>query len=215
MRKITVIIGLMVSILASAQSLSLDAFAGYTHLPKFYQGCLKIREGEKTGDLAAYEDAMVLLRERNGYSKKGLNLSDLVVVPIDTTAQLSTDGRAEFTYGYAKAKANMTPYVADHAMRAVQTPCRVKHIAIKPNAKVVFRDEALINDCILLVVAAQPQSKIKVSVVNVASGVAREGESYEDGAVGFLRWTQDAKSDVNYVIENLSDEVVSVAIAAN
>lgn len=215
MKKFAVIIGLMVSVLASAQSLSLDAFVGNSQLPKFYQGCLKIREGEKTGDLVAYEDAMVFLREKNNYSKKGLSLSELVVVPIDTTAQLSTDGRAEFTYDYAKAKANMTPYVADHAMRGGQAPCRVKHIAIKPNAKVVFQDEALIDDCILLVVAAQPQSKIKVSVVDVASGVAREGESYENGAVGFLRWTQEAKSDVNYVIENLSDEVVSVAIAAN
>lgn len=213
MRTLGLIIGLvMSSMMLSGQSLSDAAFGEYADLSKFYQGCLKIREGEKTGDLAAYEDAMTLLKEKRGFSRKGLNLSALDVVPVDTLAQASIDNRVEFSYSYAKAKAEMTPFRPDGVLRKVATVCRIKNIAIKPGGKVVYRDDVE-RDCILLAVAAEPDARIRVSVTDADQ--KREGEVYENGAVGFVRWTQSERSEVGYVIENLSDETVSVVIAAN
>ncbi len=208
MRYILSLISLAMALIASAQALPLDSLGSNSAMRSFYQGCLKIRAGESTGDLTAYEDAMELLNERV------IDISRLNVTPIDTTALAHQEERVEFSYGYAKAKANMTPYRPDGQLRPVPSSCRVKNIAIMPHSKVVYQDRVR-KRCVFLAVAAEPDAMISVSVTDCATETTYGGSEYENGAVGMVKWVQERMGNVRYTIENKSDCVVSVVMVAN
>lgn len=198
---------------ANAQGLPLDTLGRNKDMKRFYEGCLKIREGERTGDLAAYEDAMILLNTFRGGSNDALNLVPLNIIAIDTLAELPIAGHVEFTRAYAKAKARQEPYKAEDILREFGR-CRVKMLAIEPESTVVYADEVW-GDCLMLAISGEPEAKVSLSVIETSNDEERQASPFEDSAVAFIHWRMKEKGMVKYMIQNPTNQIISVALVSN
>lgn len=204
---------ILVPFLANAQSLPLDTLGNNADIKRFYEGCMKIREGEKTGSIEAYEDAMVLLNTFRGVNNNALKMVAMNATGVDTLAVLPIEEHVVFSRAYAKSKARQEPYKAEDLLRAIGR-CRVKMFAIAPNSTVSYAEEVRGN-CILIAIAGEPEAKVSLSAIEESTQTEHQASSYEDEAVAFSHWQMSENDTVKYVVKNNTDQIISVALVAN
>lgn len=210
-----------------AQSIPDELFKDNNNFHRYYEGCIKIMEGERfvamgneVGAKEVFAQAMTLLNQNkpNPWStKQGINITALQVDTLNSSNLIPTTGHIIYCYAYARMRyENNQKDVSLGILRAgYSSDCRVLDIAIAPNGIGVFQD-SVIGDCLLMAVAEYCGS-VHIKAVDIESGIEFDGKEYDEDAVSFVNWTFEDKAvhTVNYIVENTSDKAISISLVAN
>lgn len=91
---------------------------------------------------------------------------------------------------------------------------QILHKGIKANGSVAYKSAGF-DDCEMMVVG-NLGANIKLTITDLTTGVSHEGTQENDGMVSYVIWGLPAEgSEFVFRIDNLSDDDVSIVIAAN
>ncbi len=200
----------------AAQMLQPDSLASEPDVARFYEGCLKIIEGETATDSlvanGAFALAMDLLNTRSTFSHKGLSLGKMKVEIADRSGIADDPIPFAYDYAYARARYRATDYAPKGLSRGMGTGCRVLDLTLAPGGTVTATEQAS-GDCILVAIA-QPGGRVVLNVTDSASQTVPVTE-YADGLMAYAHWNNGERAPVVYTVTNPTDKPLIITLFAN
>ena len=91
---------------------------------------------------------------------------------------------------------------------------QILHKGLKANGSIAYISAGF-DDCEMMVVG-NSGANIKLTITDLTTGVSYEGTQENDGMISYVLWSLPAEdSEFVFRIDNLSDDDVSIVIAAN
>lgn len=216
------LLALCTTTVLKAQSLPLDTLDSYENVRMFYQGCLKIREGDSCYlqrdtimGRRAFAKAMDLLNEEKNEDPK-IRLNDLVMSNTIRNSDECALSDVGFNYNYAEKRYNYQPWTPAGVLRAItlNTKCSVKEFRLKPHGFSLYENRDNSGKCILIAIA-EYGGTVKMSITEKSAGILHEGNNYENGGVSFAKWILNTKEDFLFKIENTSNKECTIVLISN
>ena len=205
-----------------AQSLPLDTLDHYENVRMFYEGCMKIREGDSLYinqdtimGRRAFAKAMDLLNEEKNDEPR-IRINDLVMKDTISNKDEISLSEVGFNYDYAEKRYNYESWTSVGALRAFTpgTKCSIKEIRLKPHGVSIYGNRNNFGKCILIAVA-EYGATVKLSIQEKSSGVVHEGEVFENGGVSFSKWILNTYEDFIFIIDNTSEKEATIVLISN
>lgn len=195
-----------------AQHIPDSAFAEDKSVGRFYDGCIRIIEGELATDADARNEAYARAMDALNPRRKGLDTGRMNLTKVDTTG-ISQHPATDFAFdfSYARSRYESTDFAPSGISRGLGRTCRLYDLTLKPHGKASL-SERVHGDCLLIAVA-RPGAKIATSINTGSQNI--EAGNYEDGLVNYATWRLDGRTVVTYTIENLSDKEATVILIGN
>ena len=143
---ITVLLALCAVIGLKAQSLPLDTLDHYENVRMFYNGCMKIREGDSLyihkdsiSGRRAFAKAMDLLNEEKNVEPR-IRINDMVMNDTIFNEDEISLSEVGFNYDYAEKRYNHKSWTSVGALRAFTpgTKCSIKEIRLKSHGVSIY-----------------------------------------------------------------------------
>lgn len=186
-----------------AQALSFETMGD--RMKAFCYGCMQLNRYITSNDREYLTTALTIL------NPKQLEIADFDPEPVDIADETSLDSHMRYDYSYALALLNNLVWEDNGLSRGIST-CTVKLLALKPGGIVKYRTSGI--DDLYLYTIAEPHARVMLSVEEVATGIVHEGASLEEGTISFVSWNQPYECELVITIHNLSESVVSLALAS-
>lgn len=221
-RIVFIFLALSASTMLKAQSLPLNTLDCYENVRMFYNGCMKIREGDSLylrhdtiSGRRAFAKAMDILNEEKNEEPK-IRINDLIMTDTITNADEIALNEVGFNYYYAEKRYNYKSWTPAGFLRTF-TPgskCAVKEIRLKPHGVSIYGNKNNSGKCIVIAVA-EYGAAVKMTIEEKKSGNTHEGKAYENGGVSFSKWNLTAKEDFIFKIENTSEKDATIVLISN
>ncbi len=203
---------LLPALAIEAEHIPDSAFVDDAGAGRFYDGCIKIIEGELATDPDARNKAYALAMDALNPRRKGLDTGCMKLTAVDTTgiAPVAATDFA-FDYSYARSRYQSVDFAPTGISRGFGRTCRLFDLTLKPRGKASFSER--VHGACLLIAVARPGVKIATTIT--ADGKEIKTGSYEDGLVNYAAWQLQQHTVVKYTIENLSDKDATVILIGN
>lgn len=199
-----------------AQSLNTKDFEGYEAVERYYQGSLAIAKALNTQGQERnlyFEDAIELLNQQPGTDGNGTFYKKLdATIKSGSDVETANDS-IKFDYSFARSCYTENKYIENQSLRETSTAnglCRVKNMAVKPGGTIILEDIQKGNSLALIVTNIANSLSLEVKGEEI-----HKAQKYENGLVEFCHWNEPEENDVEYVIKNLTDEIVPFVIICN
>lgn len=194
-----------------AQHIPDSAFAEDPGVGRFYDGCLKIIEGELASDPDARNEAYALAMDALNPRRKGYDAGRMKLTAVDTAGVAAPPADFAFDYSYARAKYQSVDFAPSGISRGLGRTCRLFDLSLKPHGKASF-SERVHGACILIAVA---RPGVEIATTITVDGREIKADTFEDGLVNYAAWQLPRRTVVTYTVENLSDKEATVILIGN
>lgn len=194
-----------------AQHIPDSAFAEDPGVGRFYDGCLRIIEGELASDADARNEAYALAMDALNPRRKGFDAGRMNLTAVDTAGVAAPPTDFAFDYSYARAKYQSVDFAPSGISRGLGRTCRLFDLSLKPHGKASF-SERVHGACILIAVA---RPGVEIATTITVDGREIKADSYENGLVNYAAWQLPRRTVATYTIENLSDKEATVILIGN
>lgn len=194
-----------------AQHIPDSAFAEDPGVGRFYDGCLKIIEGELASDADARNEAYALAMDALNPRRKGFDAGRMNLTAVDTAGVAVPPTDFAFDYSYARAKYQSVDFAPSGISRGLGRTCRLFDLSLKPHGKASF-SERVHGGCILIAVA---RPGVEITTTITVDGREIKADTFEDGLVNYAAWQLPRRTVVTYTVENLSDKGADVILIGN
>lgn len=194
-----------------AQHIPDSAFAEDPGVGRFYDGCLKIIEGELASDVDARNEAYALAMDALNPRRKGFDAGRMNLTAVDTAGVAVPPTDFAFDYSYARAKYQSVDFAPSGISRGLGRTCRLFDLSLKPHGKASF-SERVHGGCILIAVA---RPGVEITTTITVDGREIKADTFEDGLVNYAAWQLPRRTVVTYTVENLSDKGADVILIGN
>ena len=194
-----------------AQHIPDSAFAEDPGVGRFYDGCLRIIEGELASDADARNEAYALAMDALNPRRKGYDAGRMNLTAVDTAGVAAPPTDFAFDYSYARAKYQSVDFAPSGISRGLGRTCRLFDLSLKPRGKASF-SERVHGACILIAVA---RPGVEIATTITADGREIKADTFEDGLVNYAAWQLPRRTVVTYTVENLSDKGADVILIGN
>ena len=194
-----------------AQHIPDSAFAEDPGVGRFYDGCLKIIEGELASDPDARNEAYALAMDALNPRRKGFDAGRMNLTAVDTAGVAAPPADFAFDYSYARAKYQSVDFAPSGISRGLGRTCRLFDLSLKPHGKASF-SERVHGACILIAVA---RPGVEIATTITVDGREIKADTFEDGLVNYAAWQLPRRTVVTYTVENLSDKGADVILIGN
>lgn len=194
-----------------AQHIPDSAFAEDPGVGRFYDGCLKIIEGELASDADARNEAYALAMDALNPRRKGFDAGRMNLTAVDTAGVAVPPTDFAFDYSYARAKYQSVDFAPSGISRGLGRTCRLFDLSLKPHGKASF-SERVHGGCILIAVA---RPGVEITTTITVDGREIKADTFEDGLVNYAAWQLPRRTVATYTVENLSDKEATVILIGN
>lgn len=194
-----------------AQHIPDSAFAEDPGVGRFYDGCLKIIEGELASDPDDRNEAYALAMDALNPRRKGYDAGRMNLTAVDTSGVAAPPTDFAFDFSYARAKYQSVDFAPSGISRGLGRTCRLFDLSLKPHGKASFSER--VNGACLLVAVARPGVEITTTIT--VDGREIKADIFEDGLVNYAAWQLPRRTVATYTVENLSDKEATVILIGN
>ena len=188
-----------------------SAFTDDKGVGRFYDGCLRIIEGELASDADARNEAYALAMDALNPRRKGFDAGRMNLTAVDTAGVAAPPADFAFDYSYARAKYQSVDFAPSGISRGLGRTCRLFDLSLKPHGKASF-SERVHGACILIAVA---RPGVEIATTITVDGREIKADTFEDGLVNYAAWQLPRRTVVTYTVENLSDKEATVILIGN
>lgn len=206
-------IALLLSVMTlGAQHIPDSAFVDDEGVGRFYDGCLKIIEGELATDADARNEAYALAMDALNPRRKGYDAGRMNLTAVDTAGIAAAPAPDfAFDFSYARAKYQSVDFAPSGISRGLGRTCRLFDLTLKPRGKASFSER--VHGACLLVAVARPGSEIATTIT--VDGREIKADSFENGLVNYAAWQLTSRAVATYTVENLSDKEATIILIGN
>lgn len=194
-----------------AQHIPDSAFTDDEGVGRFYDGCLRIIEGELASDADARNEAYALAMDALNPRRKGFDAGRMNLTAVDTAGVAAPPTDFAFDYSYARAKYQSVDFAPSGISRGLGRTCRLFDLSLRPHGKASF-SERVHGACILIAVA---RPGVEITTTITVDGREIKADTFEDGLVNYAAWQLPRRTVVTYTVENLSDKGADIILIGN